>query len=88
MIMEDPITGKGFKEFPRLKALYTEQPVRESDPHSMYLYIGSQMGLPALVLFLGILGYSFFLGSRLARHREDRFIRGIGIGGASATVEP
>jgi len=86
MIMEDPITGKGFKEFPRLKALYTEQPVKESDPHSMYLYIGSQMGLPALVLFLGILGYSFFLGTRLARHREDGFVRAIGIGGASATV--
>lgn len=86
MIMEDPLTGKGFKEFPRLKEQYTEQYVKESDPHNMYLYIGSQMGLPALVLFIVVLGYAFFLGRVLSQHRDDRFIRAIGIGGASATV--
>lgn len=86
MILEDPILGKGFKAFPYLKDEYTETPVEESDPHSMYLYIGSQMGLPALALFLMILAYCFFLGRHHARNKTDKFIRAVGIGGASATV--
>ncbi len=86
MIQEDPIFGKGFKGFPYLKAEYTETPVVESDPHSMYLYIGSQMGLPALSLFVLILGYSFYLGRLHSQNETDRFIKAIGIGGASATA--
>jgi len=86
MTLEDPILGKGFKGFQALKSLYTESPVREADPHNMYLYIASQMGLPALVMFLLILAYSFFLGRSLAQNKEDLFIRAIGMGGASATA--
>lgn len=86
MILESPVFGKGFKGFPYLKEDYTEIPVEESDPHSMYLYIGSQMGLPALALFLLILGYSFNLGRLHASNEHDRFIKAIGIGGAAATA--
>ncbi|MFK7855163.1 MAG: O-antigen ligase family protein [Granulosicoccus sp.] len=86
MISEDPIWGKGFKGFPYLKKDYTEEFVEESDPHSMYLYIGSQMGLPALALFLLILGYSFSLGRTHSLNEDDRFIKAIGIGGAAATA--
>lgn len=86
MILEDPIWGKGFKGFPLVKEDYVEIPVKESDPHSMYLYVGSQMGLPALSLFLLILGYSFYLGRLHSKHKTDKFIRAIGIGGASATA--
>lgn len=86
MILEDPVWGKGFKGFPYLKEDYTEFPVSESDPHSMYLYIGSQMGLPSLALFMIILGYSFNLGRMHAANENDRFIKAIGIGGASATA--
>ena len=86
MVMESPVLGKGFKGFPYLKEDYTEISVKESDPHSMYLYIGSQMGLPALALFLIILLYSFNLGRMLSRDEKDKFVRAIGIGGASATA--
>lgn len=86
MTVEDPVWGKGFKGFQLLKSDYTEREVRESDPHSMYLYISSQMGLPSLALFLAILGYSFYLGRQLSKYQEDRFIRAIGIGGAAATA--
>lgn len=86
MILEDPVLGKGFKAFPYLKDQYTEVPVEESDPHSMYLYIGAQMGLPALALFLMILGYSFYLGHYHSRNKTDKFIRAVGIGGAAATM--
>ncbi len=86
MILEDPFLGKGFKAFPKLKSQYTDSPVKESDPHNMYLYIASQMGLPVLSLFLLLLGYSFWLGRRLSKHETDRFIRVIGIGGAAGTA--
>lgn len=86
MISEDPVWGKGFKGFQYLKKDYTEEFVAESDPHSMYLYIGSQMGLPALSLFLLILGYSFYLGRLHSQNNTDRFIKSIGIGGAAATA--
>ena len=86
MIEESPWLGKGFKGFPLVVGEYTEVPVEENDPHSMYLYIGAQMGLPALSLFLVILGYSFWLGVYLSKNTEDRFVKVIGIGGASATA--
>lgn len=86
MMLESPWLGKGFKGFQLLKDDYTEVPVEESDPHSMYLYIGSQMGIPALSLFLVILGYSYWLGVYLSKNTEDRFIKVIGIGGAAATA--
>ncbi len=86
MIVEDPFFGKGFKAFPYLKDSYTETQIVVSDPHNMYLYIASQMGLPALSLYLLIIAYSFHLGRVLSRNREDLFIRAIGIGGASATA--
>ncbi len=86
MILEDPIWGKGFKAFPMIKSDYTEIPVKESDPHSMYLYIGAEMGLPALSLFLVILGYSFWLGRYHAQNEHDKFIRAIGVGGAASTA--
>ena len=86
MILESPILGKGFKGFPKLKGQYTEKEVHESDPHNTYIYVAAQMGLPALVLFLMILGYSFHLGRVLSRNKEDLFIRAIGVGGAAATV--
>jgi len=86
MTLESPIMGKGFKAFPKLKEDYTEQFVVESDPHSMYFYLSSQMGLPALVLFLYIMGFMAYLGYKLSRNREDKFARAIGVGGASAAV--
>jgi O-antigen ligase len=86
MTAENPILGKGFMGFQKLKSEYTEVDVEESDPHSMYFYISSQMGIPALILFLIILGLSFHMGRLLSRNRDDLFLRAIGVGGASLTV--
>jgi len=86
MILENPVLGKGFKAFPKLKSDYTEVWVEEADPHSMYLYLGSQMGLPSVVLFLYIMGFVVYIGVRLARADIDRFSRAVGIGGASASI--
>jgi len=86
MTLESPLTGKGFKGFQKMKHLYTERPVHEKDPHNYYLYVSSQMGLPALVIFFFILTYAFYMGWRLSKNKDDTYIRAMGISGASAVV--
>lgn len=78
MTLENPITGKGFKAFPYLKGQYTRIPVREGDPHNMYLYISSQMGIPALLLFLGFMAHLGWMGLMVYRKADDSFERVIG----------
>ena len=86
MTLESPVFGKGYKGFQRLKEQYVDDSVHERDPHNMYLFISSQMGLPALGAFVILLGFSFHSGRVLARDKEDKCIRAIGIGGASLTA--
>lgn len=83
MMKESPILGKGFKSFPFLKEQYIQEAVEEDDPHSMYFYLGSQMGIPALALFIMILVYMFKLGRFHSRNKHDMFIRAVGIGGTA-----
>jgi O-antigen ligase len=83
MSLESPLLGKGFKAFPRLKGQYTETDVPESDNHNMFLYISSQMGIPALLLFLWLLHRTWALGVRVYRAGGEAFGRAIGMGGAA-----
>ncbi|MDB4223123.1 O-antigen ligase family protein, partial [Granulosicoccus sp.] len=86
MMIESPVLGKGFKGFQFLKDQYVEGDHPEDDPHSMYFYLGSQMGIPALVLFFCIMGYMFKLGRFHSKNKHDRFIRAVGIGGTAIPV--
>jgi O-antigen ligase len=86
MMVESPVFGKGFKGFQFLKEQYIQEEMTESDPHSMYFYLGSQMGIPAVVLFILIMGYMFKLGRFHAQNQTDRFIRAVGIGGTALPV--
>ena len=83
MTLESPLLGKGFKAFPRIKSEYTKQHVEESDPHNMYFFISSQMGIPALILFLLILYRKYTMSANIARNHQDHFARAIGIGGVA-----
>ena len=83
MMIESPILGKGFKSFQFLKNDYVQGEVEEDDPHSMYFYLGSQMGIPALALFIIIMFYMFTLGRFHSKNKHDSFIRAVGIGGAA-----
>jgi putative inorganic carbon (HCO3(-)) transporter len=83
MIRESPVLGKGFGAFPFLKNQYTEIDVEEGDNHNMYLFVGSQMGLPAVAVLLALLVRGFLLGRRLFHKGRDPFCRTIGLGGAA-----
>ncbi len=83
MTLESPLLGKGFKSFPRLKAHYTEVDVEEADNHNMFLYVASQMGLPALAVLLWLLWRTYRAGARLHRDAADPFGRAIGMGAAA-----
>ena len=81
MTAERPIFGHGFVSFRLVKGQYTDVPVVESDPHNQYLYVASQLGLPALIVFLMLL-YGFFRCSMLVyRFAPDMSSRVIGLGG-------
>jgi O-antigen ligase len=83
MSLESPLFGKGFGMFPVLKGRYTEQEVVESDTHNMYLYISSQMGIPALITFILILYSTYKVAAGVYRNAEDRFTKAIGLGGVA-----
>ena len=83
IMKENPLLGGGYETFPQLKDRYTEVPVKETDNHNMYLFIGSQMGIPALMVFLLIFAKLFFEGARLSSV-PDRFARAIALGGGCA----
>ncbi len=79
MTKQSPLFGYGFKTFPKLKGEFTDTPVHESDNHNMYLYLSSQMGVPAAVLFLMILWRMGSLGLSVYRGSEERFTRVVGM---------
>jgi putative inorganic carbon (HCO3(-)) transporter len=74
-----PLFGYGFKTFPKFKGDFTDTPVLESDNHNMYLYLSSQMGVPAAVLLLLIMWRMGSLGVRVYRASEERFARVVGM---------
>ncbi len=81
MTAESPLFGKGFKSFQYFKGRYTEVDVHESDTHNMFLYVSSQMGLPALVAFLSCLACIFGFGLALWRKGGDDYARALGLAG-------
>jgi putative inorganic carbon (HCO3(-)) transporter len=83
IILENPVLGTGFNTFPHLKGRYTEVEVHESDNHNMFLYIGSQMGLPALATFILIFLACFVRGARLALRGQERTAQAVGLGGCA-----
>lgn len=78
---ESPLLGKGFKSFQYFKSQYTKVDVHEADTHNMYLYISSQMGVPALISFLSCLACLFGFGLALWRKAGDEFARALGLAG-------
>ncbi|MFZ5892885.1 MAG: O-antigen ligase family protein [Myxococcota bacterium] len=83
MTMQSPLFGWGFKTFPKFKSNFTEQPVHESDNHNMYLYLASQMGIPAVVVFALLLWRTYAIGVQVYRMGADSFTSVCGMSAAA-----
>ena len=86
MTKERPVLGFGFGSFPVFKGFYTETEVGESDNHNMYLFVASQMGLPALLAMMLALFRMGWLGMQLARKSPDWMARALGMGACCTVV--
>jgi putative inorganic carbon (hco3(-)) transporter len=86
MTSESPVLGKGFGMFPILKDQYTPTPVPVSDTHNMYFFISTQMGVPALLIYIAILLSMLVVGYRVYRRHPEFFARCIGLGCAGMAV--
>lgn len=80
MISAHPIMGVGYKMFPQYIYQYVPKtedtanlPLRKRDGHNAYLMIGAELGLPALFLFLILLGFMFKICIRAYRASKDPF---------------
>ena len=83
---ESPILGKGFKVFPVIMEKYLEQEVEERDPHNMYFYMSTQMGIPAVILFIALMAQLYFRGRSVYSQYETPFIKAIGIGAVCTAI--
>ena len=72
MITDHPIRGVGIGEFKSASALYEPMLSKPGVAHNTYLEMAAEMGLPALVLFLGIILYTYRDLMRMRRRfKED-----------------
>jgi len=78
--LDYPIFGTGFATFPKIKDQYASIPTVESDNHNMFLFICSQMGLPALFVFLLIFARMAYIGACVHKHEHEPFGKAIGLG--------
>lgn len=79
MIQDEPLLGVGHGLAPRFVGVYNPE-VGHRDVHNMYLLIAAEMGIPALLVFLWILGVVIRETLRLYRRTPDRFFRGVALG--------
>ena len=93
MIMAHPIMGVGYKMFPQYIYDYvphTEEtadlPLRKRDGHNAYLMIGAELGLPALITFLVILGFMIRIMVVAWRTSPDPFWKIVSVSGLCAVL--
>ena len=93
MIETHPILGVGYKMFPQYIYDYvphTEEtadlPLRKRDGHNAYLMIGAELGLPALITFLVILGFMFRIMYVAWRASPDPFWKTVSVSGLCAVL--
>jgi len=80
MIREHPLRGVGFGAFPEFLTQYTDGEMGYKDAHNIYLRIAGELGLPALLVFLGFLGMAGRMAWRVYRRSGDPVIRALGLG--------
>ena len=87
IIKEFPVTGAGVGAFYGISHLYHDQEVKEwgslakwrENAHNYYLQIGADLGIPALLIFMGVIVYTYRAGFAVLRetHKSSCFINGL-----------
>ncbi len=77
ILEEQPATGIGIGSFYRVSPLYNTQEFEKSahsheNAHNYYLQLATELGIPALLLFLGILFFTFKAGFRTLARSDSR----------------
>ncbi len=68
MIQAHPLVGIGLGNFKPLMAVYADPDVKvESVAHNVYIEIAAEMGIPALLVFAGIMYFSYRTASQVRR---------------------
>ena len=86
MSLDSPVFGKGYDQFQRLAEDYVTQYTKATDNQNMFLYVASNMGLPALGVFLTLLLSFGWRGWQLSRRDGPEIDRIIGLGAATMLV--
>lgn len=85
MMKEQPLFGVGYGRFPEVIGKYRPS-VAGMDPHNNFLKIGAEMGIPALVSFVGVLAVCFCHAWRLFTRVEDPLLKAIVLGYCGSIV--
>ena len=81
MIQDHPWWGVGFGAFPKYLGPYTHGEINyKIDAHNIYLHYGAEMGIPTLLVYLGLLLLAAFYAARLYRLAVDPVIQAIALG--------
>jgi len=78
MVMDHPMWGVGYGLFPKTLVYYAD--VGERDAHNTYLILAAEMGIPALLVFLWILGLAVWKTRSLYLKTNDPFAKGLALG--------
>jgi O-antigen ligase len=79
MVREHPVMGVGLGRFGALIRNYAPLD-RARDAHNAYLITAAEMGIPALLLFLAILAYLFWVSNRVYRRHPEPFVKATALG--------
>ena len=86
MIADNPIMGVGYKMFQTFIYGYVDHneetaglELKGRDGHNAYLMIGAEMGLPALFVFLTILGFMFRIAWKSYRASPDLYWKTVSV---------
>lgn len=85
MIREHPLFGVGYGQFPKVIGEYAPE-VAGMDPHNNALKIAAEMGIPALVVFIMVMGLCFLRGYRLYGKIADPFLKAVVLGYVGSVV--
>ena len=79
MAKDRPLLGFGFGQFPRQIGRYAPE-LNQVDAHNTYLLVATELGLPALLIFLLVLGIFARNAWLVYRHSNDKFLRTFSMG--------